>query len=53
MMKKDVVDYLVAVELLIDVLECMIEEGSYNEDKLMKRIKVVKEFKLKFINALK
>lgn len=46
-MKKEAYDYIFAVDLLIDKLECMMEDEEYDEDKLLKRIQVVKKFKSK------
>lgn len=52
-MKKEVMEYMMAVNFLIDSLEFMIEEGEYNEDKLLKRIEVVNKFKTNLDKIIK
>ena len=44
-MRKEVIDFILAVNFLTDNLEFMIEEGEFDEEKLLKRIEVVNKFK--------
>lgn len=50
-MKKEVEEFVRAVDFLIDSLEFMIEEEEYNEEKLLKRIEIVRKFKENLKNA--
>lgn len=51
-MKKEVSDFILAVNFLVDNLEVMIEDGEYNEEKLLKRIEVVNKFKRNLENSI-
>ena len=51
-MKREVVDYILAVNFLIDSLEVMIEDEDYDTDKLLKRIDVVNKFKTKLEDVI-
>lgn len=44
---KEITEFMIAVNYLIDNLEFMLEEGEFYEEKLQKRIEVVKKFKKK------
>ena len=51
-MRKEVYDFIMAVNFLTDNLEFMIEEGKFDEDKLLKRLKVVEKFKKQLQKAI-
>ena len=50
-MKKEVADFILAVNFLTDNLEFMIEEEEFDIDKITKRINVVNKFKKKLEEA--
>ena len=52
-MRKEVYDFIMAVNFLTDKLEFMIEEGEFDEDRLLKRLKVVEKFKKQLQKAIK
>lgn len=52
-MKKEITEFILAVNFLTDNLEFMIEEGEFGEEKILKRIEVVNKFKDKLENAMK
>ncbi|MCI9976525.1 hypothetical protein JY742_10370 [Clostridioides difficile] len=43
-MNKDVKNYITAVNYLLDNLECMIEDEEFDNEKLEKRIDVIRKF---------
>ena len=52
-MRKEVYDFIMAVNFLTDNLEFMIEEGEFDEDRLLKRLEVVEKFKKQLQKAIK
>ena len=45
--RKVIHEYILAVDFLVGNLECMIEKGDYDEDRLNKRLEIVEKFKMK------
>lgn len=52
-MKKEIAEFILAVNFLTDNLTFMIEEGEFDEEKILKKIKVVNKFKDELENAMK
>lgn len=52
-MIKEVVELIKAVEFLTGDLEFMIEEGAFDEKRILKKINVVNSFKENVINEIK
>ena len=45
--RKAIHEYILAVDFLVGNLECMIEDGDYDEDRLNKRLEIIEKFKMK------
>lgn len=52
-MKREIAEFILAVNFLTDNLEFMIEEGKFDEEKILKRIEVVNKFKSNLENIMK
>lgn len=51
--RKAMHEYILAVDFLVENLELMIEEGEFDEEKILKRIEVVNKFKSNLENIMK
>ena len=52
-MKREIAEFILAENFLKDNLESMIEEGKFDEEKILKRIEVVNKFKSNLENIMK